>query len=132
MKLLTERVLIREVAQRWAAQYSEAYWRKDKHKQEIGRKLKALDPETATAADVTAIIGNDSWVRIDSCDECGAKHPAVAVELAEDQECSATVCLPCLTRATKLARAALGALSQQTLTDQGVSPPVGQERQGRG
>jgi hypothetical protein len=104
MKFLNERVLIREVAQRWAEQYSGAHWRKDKETQDIVRKLKALDPETATAADVAAIIGNDSWTRIDHCDECRVENLPEAVMLADDSSSSATVCLPCLRKAVKLAR----------------------------
>lgn len=107
MKLLTERVLIREVAQRWKAQY--AGYRgptpsDTAEKAAIGHKLAALDAETATAADVAAIIGNDSWTRIDHCDECGAENLAVAVRLADDTESSsADICLPCLRKAVRLA-----------------------------
>ena len=104
MKLLTERTLIREVAQRWAEQYSGAHWRKDKEKQDIGRRLAALDPERATASDVAAIIGNDSWTRIDHCDECGAENIPAVVRLADDDASSATdICLPCLRKAVRLA-----------------------------
>jgi hypothetical protein len=106
MKLLTERVLIREVAQRWKAQYAgyrSANAGDTEEKQAIGRKLAKLDGETATAAEVAQIIGNDSWTRIDHCDECHAEDLAVAVRLADESSCSATVCLPCLRKATKLA-----------------------------
>lgn len=109
MKLLTERVLIREVARRWKAQYAayKSHGGKDaKEKQDIGRKLAALDGETATAADVAAIIGNDSWTRIDHCDECGADNLPAAVRLAEDSESSADICLPCLRKAMRLAAGA--------------------------
>jgi hypothetical protein len=104
MKLLTERVLIREVAQRWTEQYAD--WPHDKEKQEIGRKLRAMDAETATAADVEKIIGNGSWTRIDHCDECRASNLPVAVRLAEDTSSTADICLPCLRKAVKLARGA--------------------------
>jgi hypothetical protein len=105
MKLLNERVLIREVAQRWQEQY--AGYRgptpaDTAEKQSIGRKLAALDGETATAADVEAIIGNDSWTRIDHCNECGAVDPPAAVRLAEDSSSTADICLPCLRKAAQL------------------------------
>ena len=103
MKLLTERTLIREVAQRWAEQYSDAYWRKDKEKQDIGRRLKALDPERATASDVADIIGNDSWTRIDHCEECGAENIPAAVRLADTTSGATDICLPCLRKAVRLA-----------------------------
>jgi hypothetical protein len=106
MKLLTKRVLIREVAQRWADQYSEPYWLKDAEKQGIGRKLAALDGNTASAADVESIIGNDSWTRIDHCDDCGAEDLQEAVEFGQYRESSQTVCMRCLRAAVRMARAA--------------------------
>lgn len=106
MKLLTERVLIREVAQRWKQQY--AGYRGPNpadtaEKHAIGHKLAALDGETATAADVAAIIGNESWTRIDHCDECHAENLSIAVLLADDSSSSATICVPCLRQAVRLA-----------------------------
>lgn len=104
MKLLTERVLIREVAQRWAEQYADYRGRNRGDLQAIARKLAELDGETASAADVAAIIGNESWTRIDHCDECGETNPPAAVRLAEDTESSVDICLPCLRKAVRLAR----------------------------
>jgi hypothetical protein len=103
MKLLNERVLVREVAQRWEEQYADYDLSNAEEMHAIGRKLAALDGETATAADVAAIIGNDSWTRIDHCDECGETNPPVAVRLAEDTESSVDICLSCLRKALNLA-----------------------------
>lgn len=103
MKLLTERVLIREVAQRWKEQYTGYAGRNADDMKAIGKKLAALNGDTATAADVEAIIGNDSWTRIDHCDECGITNPPIVVRLADDTEHVADVCLPCLRNAVRLA-----------------------------
>jgi hypothetical protein len=111
MKLLNERVLIREVARRWKVQYAGYRGRNPKdtaEKEAIGRKLAKLDGEMATAADVEAIIGNDSWTKIDHCDECGAENIPAAIRLADDSESSADICLPCLQKAMQLAKGAAG------------------------
>jgi len=74
--LITERDQIRRVADRWGEQYGGNDWKDDEEKQSIHRKLIALDKETCSAADVAAIIGNDSWSRLD-CDNCDADVTAV-------------------------------------------------------
>jgi formylmethanofuran dehydrogenase subunit E len=105
MKLLNERVLIREVAQKWEEQYARYRGsdpRDTEEKRSIGRKLAALDGETATAADVEAIVGNASWTRIDHCDECGEENLPEAVVLADDSESPVTICMPCLRKALRL------------------------------
>jgi hypothetical protein len=95
---------IRGVAARWRAQYRLALRQApDGGTAAIARQLDALDPETATAADVTRIIGNGSWVSL-VCDECGEDVPAaVAVGQPPDYEsATATVCEPCLRKALAL------------------------------
>jgi hypothetical protein len=65
--------------------------------------LKALDPETATSADVAA-AGAPGWVAPQRCDECG-EESWDAVELGEppDYESNtATICERCLMRALEL------------------------------
>lgn len=103
MKLETMRGQVRSVAQRWRAQYGNAS-RHGADKQEIQRKLDALDVETATDADVTAIIGNSSWTGPHECHECGVTTRA-AVELGQppDYESrTATICIDCLHKAVAL------------------------------
>lgn len=97
MELLNERNTIRAVATRWAEQYP-------KDKLDIRAKLEALDPETASADDVEAIIGNRSWIGPFRCDECGKEAPEV-VQLGEDpyyESSTASVCADCLRAAVKL------------------------------
>lgn len=99
MKLLNERTKVRDVYARWLLQYPPDSCAKDTL--EIGERLAALDPETATANDVTAIIGNDSWCGPTRCDECG-QDAAVAVQLGEEPDYESRtirVCSACLCKA---------------------------------
>lgn len=112
MKLTTQRDLIRSVAARWRQQY-EPFTNDDKplfsvrngyrepiREKPIAEKLDALDKETATAADVAAIIGNESWTRL-TCDECGKDTDAVlTVGQEPDYEShTASLCRSCVERA---------------------------------
>ena len=111
MILLTTRTKIRSVADRGKEQYCRGdrwceAWRGRKPADVIYKRLAALDVETATAADVEEIIGNDSWTVID-CDECGERVPAVVrVGYDPDYESSmnstALVCADCLRRALSM------------------------------
>ena len=72
----------------------------------IHAKLVALDTETATAADVAAIIGNESWVRVEDCSDCGAKYLKSVTQLGEEPDYesqTAYVCDDCLRKALALA-----------------------------
>jgi len=102
MKLETMRDQVRSVAKRWRMQYGSGKYGKDKQK--VLHALDGLDAETATVEDVTAIIGNDSWVGAHQCHECGAKTWR-AVELGQppDYEShTATICIDCLRKAAAL------------------------------
>jgi hypothetical protein len=66
----------------------------------ILHRLRAIDKDKATAEDVKAIIGNDSWTRID-CDECN-QRVSVAVSLGAEPDWdsdTATICVECLGKA---------------------------------
>lgn len=108
VKLINERSHIRDVANAWAKQYPEALAvdSKTPDRRRVLVALLNLDTETATAQDVSAIIGNDSWTpTIFDCHECGAEVPAV-VELGEPQDhesWTAQVCPACLRKALDLA-----------------------------
>lgn len=103
MKLETMRDKVRSVAQRWRAQYSNVS-RYGADKNEIQRKLDDLDVETATDADVAAIIGNGSWVGPHECHECGVTTwDAVELGQLPDYEShTATICIDCLNKAVAL------------------------------
>src|SRR5687767_5398271 len=97
--LITERDKIRGVAQAWRNQYLyNGRWRReDNDKRVIYERLCRLNPETATADDVTKIIGNSSWTAINcnNCDECVTR----AVQLGDEpdyESATAIVCGPCL------------------------------------
>lgn len=96
MKLLSEREQVRSVVKRWRERYPDPEFRL--------RDLDALDPETATAEDVAAAMGNRSWVCQRTCDECGEDSWS-CVELGEepdDESCTATICEGCLRKALAL------------------------------
>lgn len=84
MKIVNERARIREVAAAWAEQYR-AYGPETRFGN-IERRLALLDPEKATAAEVKAIIGNDSWTRIPDCFACGGHLFDFVVEIPKVQE----------------------------------------------
>jgi hypothetical protein len=64
MKLLSEREQVRTVAKRWRDSYPDPEFRLRDGRivGEIAARLDALDPETSTAEDVAAAIGNRGWV----------------------------------------------------------------------
>lgn len=108
MNLTTKRELIRAVASRWRQQYEPFSddrpmfsWRTGVtspplNKKQIAEKLDTLDGETATAEEVAAIIGNESWTRL-TCDECGLDVDSVlTVGQAPDYESrTASICQDC-------------------------------------
>jgi hypothetical protein len=97
---MDSRRLILRVAERWRAQYPDAH----ADKLVIQRALEALDPATATAEEVEAIIGNKSWTT-EMCDVC-EEHVYQWLILGEPRDYeSATVniCRTCLADATLVA-----------------------------
>lgn len=109
--LNTERAKVRRVAAHWRAQYPEGCRNKRRlpfDPDKVYAKLKALDAETATAADVAAIIGNESWCRPDDCDQCGkTTYQTITVGEPRNYESNtATLCLACLRKAVAALEAA--------------------------
>lgn len=107
MKLITERMLIGQVAERFRRQYG-ARLDSPLYDGRVPRlmlaALESLDKETATAADVSLICGNDSWVQI-KCDECGESVDAVIrVGQEPDYDSStASLCFGCVRAAATIA-----------------------------
>ena len=103
MVLITERQLVREVAERWKDQYFiNETWPDGPDNEDIYKKLLAM-PRWATAATVAEIIGNDSWTSI-RCDECG-KNVKSAMRLGEEPDYESNtvkLCLACLKKAIGL------------------------------
>lgn len=78
MKLITTRSRIRDVAVRWRAQYPLGCGNTNSGDPEIVyQKLLALDLENATAGEVNAIIGNESWTHVGFCRECKRDAPTL-------------------------------------------------------
>ena len=114
MFLLTERYLIQRVAGRWDKQYKIDSEKKlgftlqreftlpngtvyvEPNRIETSNKLHALNTDTASAADVEAIVGNKSWTT-QRCNECGLNTlPAMVFDA---YECTCTLCLTCVQNA---------------------------------
>lgn len=68
---------------------------------DIHKSLLALNPETATAAEVEAIVGNNSWTAVPHCDECGAAADQVVGlgEVLDHDSAGAFICRECLVKA---------------------------------
>lgn len=109
MKLFTQRILIRAVAERWrqaASVTPDLYGHPPRSRAKVLSKLESLDLETATHEEISDIIGNESWTRMDACDECGVV-PEVMVRLGEDpdyESSTACICPSCLEKAVRLAK----------------------------
>lgn len=103
----TTRSLIRGVAKAWREQYPGGC---AEDKLAIWHKLQLLDGETATAEDVDASIGNNSWTSL-TCDGCGEDVAALAVVGQEEDYESATarMCQACLLAASDAITRALKA-----------------------
>ncbi len=112
MKLIRQRDVIREVVDTFALTFAQhlanakIFPDGESPKQKLER-LMSLNPETCDAAAVDAIVGNDSWTRVE-CDECvnaavadGSytlpKHEVV-VEFSRGEK-SVRVCGGCMRRA---------------------------------
>ena len=105
MKLITIRSQIRDVARKWHAQYMPVPskgWLYGMNKEEAYAQLAALDKETATAADVAAIIGNDSWACPQRCHECNGHFDEV-VQVGEKPDYESATCQLCKACARKAA-----------------------------
>lgn len=99
MQLITERDLIRGVAKAWDEQYGTPTDPKYSETL-VSQRLHELDTEKATAQDVAAIIGNDSWTTL-RCHECG-KDTTTILRLGEppDYESNtADICPTCIRQA---------------------------------
>lgn len=104
MKLLNERNQVREVAAKWRSQYGSGSYGADKRVRAVGAELAALDVETASAAEVAEIVGNNVWVRMQTCGECSVETWNI-VEIGEVpnyESATAYVCRDCLLAALKL------------------------------
>lgn len=101
--LITTRTEIRIVAERWKQQYAPGWMQLigDVSSLDIYNRLAALDVESATAADVNAIVGGWITISCDACDE--VVEEAVQVGQEPDYESNtATLCRTCCAAAFAL------------------------------
>ena len=95
MKLVTKRILIEGVVAAWEQQFG-----RDPERPKckaILTALRSLDLARATEMQITRIIGNRSWTRIE-CIECGQECVEAFVfgKAAEDADSPVYVCRACL------------------------------------
>lgn len=138
MRLFTEREQIRRVADRYAAQYPDgsqpAHWRPGDRIANVLADLRALDVETATAADVARAMGGAGWVAPVTCNEC-REHSWSVVELGEEPDydsATARICESCLRKALRALECAADeeygrATVRKVAAETGGVRPVGEE-----
>lgn len=99
--LVTQRHAIRVSPARWKRQYAKnGDWRGDEESKAIYEKLMALDRDTCSAADVDAIIGNDSWTT-QLCYACSQYVPDAVVITRMEGEFR--ICVACCEKVALLA-----------------------------
>lgn len=95
MKVITEKDWVKEAPEKWKRNY---FHNGDWGTVSLGDPKKIYDalcelnPESATASDVTAIIGNDSWCGF-CCSECGKRSLTILLVGQEPDYESLTVWL---------------------------------------
>lgn len=99
MEIITQKDLIKNVYIEWAEQYDLRSKDTPESFKKIGKKLKELDLNKASAEEVNKIIGNNTWTTV-SCDECSRNvDHAIYFDKAD-----MIICVECLSEAiTKLA-----------------------------
>lgn len=104
MKRITERDLIRTVAEAWDAQYSINIKGVDSHATEeqlaISKRLHAMNLNKVKASTVDKVIGNNSWTKVE-CEVCKNRVPAVVVVYSGD-EAAVDICESCLNLAKRV------------------------------
>ena len=96
---ITERDLIRNVAEKWRMQYL----RSTPDKMNILSGLLAIDKESALSEDIAKIIGNTSWTEL-KCDECG-QYVKEIIQLGQEpdyESSTAFICCDCLCAAMRV------------------------------
>lgn len=89
MKLITERVLIREDI---------IEWRSLKISSPLNKKLAALDPETATVDDVCDVMGIDDYGSYSRCFECQSQE-FPKIRIGDSSLNESYICESCIRKA---------------------------------
>ena len=106
MKVITQRQQIQGIAQQWR-DHSSVHVDPVNHKR-VQTKLDALDLDTATAAEVDAII--PGWIDL-RCHECGLSATAV-VEVGEEPDYESSTAHLCFSCAEEAFRQLFNALTR--------------------
>ena len=104
VKIIGQREQIKGIAARWRLQYPTGQWGADK--EDIYRRLAALDDDVATAKEVAEIVGNNSWCGTQGCDECDRQFDTI-MQLGQEPDYDShtlNICFGCLEKATAMAR----------------------------
>lgn len=94
-RIITRREIIKGVPARWASSYGDDTkpLSRGQLAGDIRRGLEALDLEDATTADIAAVIGNDSWTRLE-CKICEMDRDEV-VSVPREYDGPIAVCRQC-------------------------------------
>lgn len=98
MRLINTRQLVLSVAARWAQRYPLRL--PGTYEAQVFQALLALDLNTATPADVAAIVGTDTWTIV-LCDQCRT-WVSCAIEVGAELDAesrTAVLCQACCTDA---------------------------------
>lgn len=98
MKVITQRDLIKGVADRWRNTFAYSFsWAMDDREREIGVKLQELINKNASAKEIDDVIGHNGWTTL-FCHECG-ETVTEAISFCDDDEESFCVCFSCFNKA---------------------------------
>ncbi len=105
MKRITERDLIRTVAEAWDAQHSINIKGVDSHATEeqlaISKRLHAMNLNKVKASTVNKVIGNDLWTRV-RCEECEKDVEQVVALYGSWSDTAVEICESCLNLAKRV------------------------------
>lgn len=100
MRLMNERQIVRDVIRHYTDTAIKLNLRIDK---KIVKAMAALDPETASALDVSEILGNEYAVAPMYCDSCfKASYNLIEVSSGDGDYSGVLVCGDCLRKALRL------------------------------
>lgn len=104
MKRITERDVIRGVAEQWDAQYSINIKGVESHATEeqlaISKRLRAMNLNKVKASTVDNVIGNGSWTKV-VCGVCGKRVPVIVV-IYDGDRAVIDMCESCLNLAKRI------------------------------
>ncbi|WP_443700181.1 hypothetical protein [Pseudomonas sp.] len=102
MKIITRQIEADEAPASFEKQYGRdrdgKKWINGRTRDETIDALNAL-PKPVNADEVDRIIGNDSWTRVPTCDDCGKCSLDAVMQLGQEpdwESCTAHICHACL------------------------------------